>query len=134
MSIPATSAEELLRTYVEASARDDFEAMEALRHPDWRELWPQSGEVVAGSGNYRIVRTQRPEGSPRVVPGRLGGSGDCWWGEAVIHYGDGSRWLGITVFELRDGLIYRERVYFGPAVPAPEWRAQWVESEEPAVS
>ena len=64
----------------------------------------------------------------------MGGSGDTWWGEAVVHYADGSRWLGITIFELRDGLIYRERLYFGPAFPAPDWRAQWVEREEPAVS
>ena len=132
--MPPTSAEELLRTYVEASARDDFEAMEALRHADWKELWPQSGEVVNGSANYRTVRSGRPDGAPRVVPGRMGGSGDCWWGEAVIHYGDGSRWLGITIFELREGLIHRERVYFGPPIAAPEWRATWVEREEPAVS
>ena len=35
---------------------------------------------------------------------------------------------------LRDGLIHRERVYFGPPFPAPEWRAEWVEREEAAVS
>jgi SnoaL-like protein len=130
----ASSPDELIRRYVEASAADDFEAMEALRHPGWQEAWPQSGEVVTSSANYRAARGGRPEGAPRVVPGRYGGSGDCWWGEAVVHYADGSRWLGITVFELRDGLIFRERLYFGPAFPAPAWRAAWVEREEPAVS
>jgi len=132
--VAAVSNEDLLRRYVAASAADDFDAMEALRHPDWNEIWPQSGEVVRSSSNYRTVRGQRPEGAPRVVPGRLGGSGDCWWGEAVVEYADGSRWLGLTVFELRDGLILRERVYFGPPFPAPEWRSQWVERQEPAVS
>lgn len=128
------SGEELLGRYVAASAEDDFGTMEELRHPDWNEVWPQSGEVVTSNANYWTVRSQRPEGAPRVVPGRLGGSGDCWWGEAVVQYADGSRWLGITVFELRDGLIFRERVYFGPPFPAPEWRSQWVEREPPAVS
>ena len=128
------SGEELIRRYVTASAADDFEAMAALRHPDWQEFWPQSGEVVTSSANYLIVRSQRPEGAPRVEPGRMGGSGDTWWGEGVVHYADGSRWLGITIFELRDGLIHRERLYFGPPFPAPEWRSQWVEHEEPAVS
>ena len=128
------SHEDLIRRYAEAGARDDFEAMEALRHADWQEAWPQSGEIVPSSAHYRAVRSGRPEGAPRVVPGRFGGSGDCWWGEAVVHYADGSRWLAVTIFELRDGLIWRERVYFGPPVAAPAWRAHLVEREEPAVS
>jgi hypothetical protein len=28
----------------------------------------------------------------------------AWWGEAIIHYADGSRWRGVSVFPLRDGL------------------------------
>jgi hypothetical protein len=127
-------SQDLVQRYADAGARDDFEAMEALRHPDWQERWPQSGEVVTSSANYRIVRAQRPEGAPRVEPTRLGGAGDCWWGEAIVHYADGSNWLALTVFELRDGLIWRERVYFGKPTTAPAWRAPWVEREEPAVS
>ena len=129
----AETAADLIRRYADAGARDDFEAMEALRHADWQEAWPQSGEIVASSANYRIVRTQRPEGAPRVEPGRVGGSGDCWWGEAIVHYADGSRWLAVTIFELRDGLVWRERLYFGQPVAAPAWRAAWVEREKPAV-
>ncbi len=125
---------ELISRYAAASARDDFETLEALRHPDWQEAWPQSGEVVTSSANYHTVRTQRPEGAPRVEPTRSGGSGDCWWGEAVVHYADGTRWLAVTIFELRHGLVYRERVYFGQPVAAPEWRAPWVEREAPAIS
>ncbi len=127
------AAQDIVRRYAEAGMRDDFETMEALRHPDWQERWPQSGEVVTSSANYRGARTQRPEGAPRVEPGRIGGSGDAWWGEMVVQYADGSRWLGINIFELRDGLIWRERVYFGQPTTAPAWRAKWVEREEPAV-
>lgn len=125
--------ETVIRQYAEANAKDDFAAMESLRHPDWQERWPQSGEVVPNSANYRIVRRERPEGAPRVEPGRIGGSGDCWWGEELVSYADGSTWLGIAIFELRDGLVWRERVYFGPPFEAPAWRAPWVEREEPAV-
>ena len=125
---------DLVRRYAEAGERDDFDAMEALRHPDWQEAWPQSGEIVTSSANYRIVRTQRPEGAPRVEPRRVGGSGDCWWSEAIVHYADGSRWLAVGIYELRDGLVWRERIYFGQPVTAPAWRAQWVEHEEPAVT
>ena len=126
--------EALIRRYAEAGARDDFDAMEALRDPDWQEAWPQSGEIVTSNANYRAARTQRPEGAPRLEPRRIGGSGDCWWSEAVVHYADGSRWLAVTIYELRGGLVWRERIYFGQPVVAPAWRAQWVRREEPAVS
>ncbi len=128
------TAGDLVRRYADAGARDDFNAMEALRHPEWQEAWPQSGEIVTSSANYRVVRTQRPEGAPRVEPKRVGGSGDCWWSEAIVHYADGSRWLAVSIYELRDDLVWRERIYFGQPVTAPAWRAQWVEREEPAVS
>ena len=128
------ATEAVIRAYVEAGASDDFEGMDRYRHPDWQEAWPQSGELVIGSAAYKVVRLQRPEGAPRVEPKRIGGSGDCWWSESIVHYGDGSRWLAISIYELRDGLIWRERVYFGQPVTAPAWRAALVEHEEPAVS
>jgi len=55
-------------------------------------------------------------------------------GEAIVHYADGSRWLAVTVFLLRDGLIHRERLYFGPPVAAPSWRAPYVTRVDPAIS
>ena len=132
-SRPSTG-QELIRRYADAGARDDFDAMEALRHPGWQEAWPQSGEIVASSAAYRTVRTQRPDGAPRVEPRRIGGSGECWWSESIVHYADGSRWLATTIYELRDGAIWRERVYFGQPVTAPVWRAHLVDHEEPAVT
>jgi hypothetical protein len=51
---------ELIRRYAEANAKDDFETLEALRHPEWQEAWPQSGEIVTSSANYRAARTRRP--------------------------------------------------------------------------
>jgi hypothetical protein len=134
MAQPRTTPGDLVRHYADAGARDDFATMEALRHPDWQEAWPQSGELVTSSANYRMARTQRPEGAPRVEPRRVGGSGDCWWSEAIVQYADASRWLAVSIYELRDGLVWRERIYFGQPVAAPAWRAQWVEREEPAVS
>ena len=131
--MPAESASDFIRRYLAANAADDFASLDAMRHPDWQEAWPQSGEIVPNSANYHAARTGQPAGAPRVEQGASGGSGDTWWSEAVIHYGDGSRWLGISIFELRDGFIYRERVYFGPPFQAPEWRAQWVIRGEPAV-
>lgn len=133
MSVTRTP-EDVIRRYADAGARDDFDAMEELRHSDWQETWPQSGEVVTSSATYRVVRTERPDGAPRVEPKRIGGAGDCWWSESIVHYADGSNWLAVSIYELRGGLVWRERVYFGQPVAAPAWRWPLVEHEEPAIS
>jgi hypothetical protein len=128
------SSEATVQRYVFASRDEDFELLAGLRHPDWQMVWPQSGERVPNHAAYLAMRTRRPEGLPRVEPLGIGGSGECWWSEQIIHYADGSRWLGISTLELRDGLIWRERVYFGQPFSAPEWRAKWVERGEPSIS
>jgi hypothetical protein len=47
--------------------------------------------------------------------------------QVELTYADGSRYLGVSVIELRDGKIARETDYFAQPFPAPQWRAQWVE-------
>jgi hypothetical protein len=124
----------MISRYVAASIDDDFVTLAALRHAQWQETWPQSGEVVRSSEDYHEARINRPEGAPTVTMGRnWGGSGDQWWFEAIVDYQDGSRWLAISLFELRDGLVYRERIYFGQPFPAPAWRARWVQQGTPAI-
>jgi hypothetical protein len=124
----------MISRYVAASIDDDFVTLSALRHAQWQETWPQSGEVVRSSEDYHQSRTNRPEGAPTVTMGRnWGGSGDQWWAEVIVDYQDGSQWLAISLFELRDGLVYRERIYFGQPFPAPAWRARWVQQGTPAI-
>jgi hypothetical protein len=125
----------LVRRYAEASRDDDFETLSQLRHADWQQTWPQSGEIVTSSANYHDLRVNRPEGAPRVTLGaNLGGSGDDWWAELIVDYADGSRWLAINLIGLRDGLIHRERIYFGQPFAPPAWRAKWVTQGPPAIS
>ncbi len=128
------SNEVVVQRYVFASSDDDYALMGSLRHPEWQMVWPQSGERIVSHEAYVGMRTHRPDGLPRIEPLGGGGSGDTWWGEAIVHYADGSRWLAATVLELRDGLVWRERVYFGQPFSAPEWRAEWVERGEAAIS
>jgi hypothetical protein len=47
--------------------------------------------------------------------------------QVELTYGDGSRYLGVSVVELRDGKVAKETDYFAQSFPAPQWRAQWVE-------
>jgi hypothetical protein len=47
--------------------------------------------------------------------------------EVELTYPDGSRYLGVSILELRDGKVLRETDYYAQPFQAPEWRAQWVE-------
>jgi hypothetical protein len=80
------------------------------------------------------MRLNRPEGAPRVEALASGGAGDAWWTENIIHYADGSRWLAVSILELRDALVLRERVYFGQPFEPPAWRKDWVRRGAPAIS
>ena len=55
------------------------------------------------------------------------GSGDFWWSEWRVTYPDGGVYLVVELLELRDGLVYRETVYWASPFEAPDWRAPWVE-------
>jgi hypothetical protein len=130
---------------VEADLRNDFDAMERLRHPAWRLDWPQSGERITSSEAYRAIHQSYPGGLPsgeverlvgsedRYVVGpsftitRVAGSGDFWFGHGHITYPDGTPYHIVTFLELRDGKVYRETEFFAAPFEAPDWRAEWVE-------
>ncbi len=141
----APSNEELVRRYVEAVMAQDASVLGQLRHPDWTEEWPQSGERVRGHANDRAIIDNWPGGQPtgewiRVVGAedrwvvtpmftvqRVVGSGDFWWAAGMVTYSDGSTWFDVDLLELRDGKVLRETWLFAPPSEAPAWRAQWVE-------
>jgi hypothetical protein len=137
--------EECVRQYAAASAVHDIPALTELRHPDWKVFWPQSGELVESSQAFAEIIANYPGGAPKVeitrivgaedqffvTPAntgiRVAGSGDFWWSEWRLTYPNGDVYFVIDLFELRDGLIYRETVYWASPFAAPEWRAPWVE-------
>jgi hypothetical protein len=61
-----------------------------------------------------------------AVPPHPGG-GDLAGLEVELTYADGSRYLGVSVFELRDGKVVKETDYYAQPFQAPDWRAAWVE-------
>jgi len=107
--------------------------------------WPQSGERVHGNVAFAEIIANYPGGAPtaevkRIVgaedqwvmtPGntvlKVVGSGDFWWSEWRLSYPNGEVYLVIDLLELRDGLVYRETVYWAAPFEAPDWRAPWVE-------
>jgi hypothetical protein len=47
-----------------------------------------------------------------------------------LMYGE-QRWYGVSIVEFDGPRIARMTDYFGSAFPAPAWRAQWVERDDP---
>jgi SnoaL-like domain len=137
--------QEVVSRYAMGAAALDLESLSALRHPDWSVIWPQSGELVHSSEAFAEIVRNYPGGSARtevtrvvgaedrwvVTAGntvlKLVGSGDFWWSEWRVTYPDGAVYLCVDLLELRDGLIYRETVYWASPFDAPDWRAPWVE-------
>ena len=142
------SNEDLVRAYIAAHQAHDYEAVGRMRHPDWVQDWPQTGERIRGHENDREIMAHWPGGLPQanevrvvgsedrwvVTPSmtmqRVVGNGDSWWADGTATYPDGSHWVTAGLAQVRDGLLYRETWYFGPPLEAPEWRAPWVERIE----
>lgn len=140
-----TDRETLVRRYFEAVAHNDFETMERLRHPDWQEDWPQSGERIVSHDAYRKIHEHFPSGMPQIdvqrVAGaddrwvmtpsmtieRIAGSGDVWMVEGVNTYAGGEVYHIVQHLWLRDGRAWRSTTYFAPPFEAPAWRASLVE-------
>ncbi len=131
--------------WLEAIQRRDMDELRALAHPDFRDLYPQSGELTVGvdkliaiiesypggveslgrdrllGGEERFVRT------PIFTVVRVDGEGDNFTGISRARYPDGSHWMILNVGEIRDGLVYRTESYFAPYFDPAPWRSGMVE-------
>ena len=111
----------------EAIGAEDWEAVAGYVHEDFVQEWPQSGERIVGRDNAIAINRHFPGGLPRMKFRRTVAAGPLAVLQVELTYTDGSRYLGVSVIELRDGKIARETDYFAQPFPAPQWRAQWVE-------
>ena len=141
----ASASRQIFERYLHAIATRDLDTLRELTHPDFEDLYPQSGELIRGFANMEAVITNYPGattglGLERMVGGeeryvqsplftmiRVDGDGDTLTGIQRVSYPDGSVWLAIALCQLKDGLVYRMESYFAPTFDPPEWRAPWVE-------
>jgi ketosteroid isomerase-like protein len=105
----------------------DWEGVATYMHEDYVQEWPQSGERIVGRDNAIAINKNFPGGLPKMNFRRIVSAGSLAVMEVALTYADGSRYLGVSVAELRDGKVAKETDYFAQSFPAPEWRAQWVE-------
>jgi ketosteroid isomerase-like protein len=105
----------------------DWDTAAGLLHEDFVQEWPQSGERIVGRDNAIAINQNFPGGLPTMRFRRTLTGGDLAVLELELTYADGSRYLGVSVLELRDGKLAKETDYFAQPFQAPQWRAQWVE-------
>ena len=105
----------------------DWETAGGCLHDDFMQEWPQSGERIIGRDNAMAIEQHFPGGLPTMRFRRTLAGGDLAVLEVELTYADGSRYLGVRVFEFRDGKIVKETDYYAQPFQAPEWRAAWVE-------
>ena len=112
-----------------SACAQDFDDLLELFTDDVAIEWPQSGEHFQGKEACVNIFANYPGGTPRVwaSTGDRGGLG--LGGEAEILYPDGSTWMAVGIYELRDGKIVHEVDYFAEPFPVPEWRKQWTGTE-----
>jgi len=125
------SGREVVERLIATINAKNVDGMDELFHEDAVMEWPQSGERIVGGDNRRGVYHAFPT-LPTITPRRMTGEGDLWIAEASLDYGDGTEFLTVFIFELRDGKIAKETAYWSQPFPAPEWRARWVEGSGPA--
>jgi hypothetical protein len=122
-------AETITRFFDAIVAGDSATLLEILT-PDAVTRWPQSGERITGALSCVRVHENYPGGPPSFHFERISGAGDTWIAETTMKYGE-DPWYGVSIIEFEGQRIARMTDYFGAAFPAPAWRAQWVELEDP---
>lgn len=120
---------QVIENLFEALQKQDVDQLRAILDEhmadDYVQEWPQSGERIRGKANALAIGENYP-GLPSAKLREIKGSGDLWVGEVTLDYGQGPV-HGVSVFEFRDGKIFKQADYFADPFEAPEWRAQWVE-------
>ena len=124
---------ETIRRFFSAIQAGDGQVLQEVLRPDALTRWPQSGERMTDAMSCIRVYENYPGGPPSFSISRISGSGQVWVAELVSTYGD-ERWYTVSVIEFEGVQIAGMTDYFGPSLPAPEWRSAFVELETPRAS
>jgi len=139
---------ETVEAFVVAAVANDVDRIKTFVHPDFRLLYPQSGEVMklaqlisvdqqypGGLPHQEVVDfaggSERWIVTPTNIPQRVTGGGDVWVGEGLFDYPSGERFLVVDIVTFRDRLVWRERSYFCPPFEAAPFRSDLAERLDP---
>ena len=120
---------ETIGRFFAAIESGDYALLQEVLTPDAITRWPQSGERMTGAMScVQVLKTTRASRRPTPCSGsraRETCGSRSWWLTTAMDAGTRSASSGF------DGVqIARMTDYFGPSLPAPEWRAAWVERDD----
>ena len=107
---------------------NDVTGASAIYADDAMLEFPQGRERIRGKANIIAFRSAYPA-NVTIDVHRTIGRQDLWVNELTLRY-DGTPMNVVSIMEIRDGKIVRERNYYGEPWEPPAWRAQWVEPME----
>jgi hypothetical protein len=113
--------------YFAAMVSSDYATLEGIMTPDAVTHWPQSGELITGAMTCIRVYENYPGGPPAYSLRRVVGEGSTRTAELEADYGT-ERWYVTSILEFEGNRIARITDYFGPTLPAPEWRRELVDA------
>ena len=117
----------MLQQFYETTVADVAGASEIYADDAVLEF-PQGKERIRGKANISAFRSAYPA-NVTIEVHRITGRQDLWVNELTLRY-EGTPMHVVSIMELRDGKIVRERNYYGDPWEPPTWRAQWVEPME----
>jgi len=107
--------------FFQALTDGDADAAADLLTDDHVTTWPQSGEVLKGSGASVRAHLDDPEGSTRFDLLRIRGCDGLWTAELVADY-PGRRAAIVSLLDFRGSRIHRQAVYVAEPFEQPAWR------------
>jgi limonene-1,2-epoxide hydrolase len=119
-----TATRAMLKQFYETTA-DDVTGASEIYSDDAMLEFPQGRERIRGKANIIAFRSAYPA-NVTIEVNRIIGRQELWVNELTLRY-DGTPMNVVSIMEVRDGKIVRERNYYGEPWEPPAWRAQWVE-------
>jgi limonene-1,2-epoxide hydrolase len=121
------TAQAMLKQFYDTTI-DDVTRASAIYADDAMLEFPQGRERIRGKANIIAFRSAYPA-NVTIEVHRIIGRQELWVNELTLRY-DGTPMNVVSIMEIRNGKIVRERNYYGEPWEPPAWRAQWVEPME----
>lgn len=123
---PKASRATTVERFLDGVQEGDYATLKEVLTPESLTRWPQSGEQVTGAVACIRVYENYAGGPPKYTVTRIVGHGDLVVAELVGEYG-AERWYIVSIYEFEGDRIARMTDYFGPSLPAPEWRKELID-------
>ncbi|MCE8008889.1 nuclear transport factor 2 family protein [Aestuariivita sp.] len=128
-----TAPRDLVSEFWRVMGTNDFQAASLLLSPDFRGVWPQSGEVIEGRANFAALNTAYPAKGPwRFTLNRCVAGRDQVVTDVTVTDGETVATV-ISFHTVRGGHIVKQVEYWPDPYDPPSWRAHWVaQMEDPS--